>query len=196
MNKLLAAVAALIVAGSAVPCLAQAEVTAAAAPAPDPDRLAAARELVDIAFPAENRSQLFANSIRTMMAQARAAMVDPLGEQLDEGARQIIERYLARMQLQITKSADAAIPIFFDAYARAYARQFTRDELIEITAFVTTPTGSKYFQRSSELLADPDFAAANTAYMKSALEALRPMQAELVQELTVYLKAQADKAND
>jgi len=171
----------------AQPRVAVAALPSSAAPAPvDPERLAIAREVVALAYPPEKRQAMMMGVVDSMMAQIRQATFGPSGAPDDPGAQAIFERFVQRVRGQASRSVADASPALFDAFARAYARMFTRDELVQIRAFVATPAGAKYVERSSNLLADPDVARANTAYIAGYLAAVKPIQEELVRELTDY----------
>jgi hypothetical protein len=184
MKRLFAALALLLAAGGAEPCLAQGG-TNVAATALDPERLAVAREVVDLAFPQDRRHALLASVGDNMMMQVRDAVL--AGHEVDPGAEQILQRYLERVRAATDRTITEGSPAIFAAVVRAYARMFTHDELVQIRAFVSTPAGAKYIQRSPDLLADPDVAQANTAYMRSAFATLQPLQAEFRREMEDYI---------
>jgi hypothetical protein len=194
MTRLFAAFAVLLAASGAGPCLAQdapaapapAPASGAAAAQPDPDSLALARDIIEHAFPPERRPALLSRTADTIMAQVRAATAAATGGNLDAGVQEIVERFVARARAETDRAINAGSPALFDAFARAYARLFTHDELVQIRDFVATPAGAKYIQRSPDLLADPDVARANTAYMTNVINLLQPLQAQLRQELIAY----------
>jgi hypothetical protein len=191
MRPLTARVAILLAAaGAAGPCLAQGvPAPVPATPAPlDPERLALANEVIALAFPPEQRRAMFSRVTEALMAQIRTAMLGDPEAARDPGAEAILQRYFDRLLAQSDRSITAASPTLFAALARAYARAFTRDELIQIRAFVATPAGAKYIQRSAELLSDPDVAAANTAYMAQVLKDVEPIRADLQRELMAYFE--------
>jgi hypothetical protein len=195
MKHWLAAFAALTAAGGAGPCLAQAGPAPAASATPaapaaelDPERLAIANEVIDLSFPPAGRSAMLMRAVDTMTAQLRSSLAEATGGDRDEGADRILDRFLARIRVQTERLIAEHFPPIFAALARAYARTFTRDELVQIRAFVSTPAGRRYIQQSMELLADPDIARANTAYMTSVFTAMQPLQADLRRELQEYLR--------
>jgi hypothetical protein len=191
----LAAFAALMAASGAAPCLAQDGASAAPAPAAalDPERLALANEVIDLAYPVAGRSALLMSAVDALMPQVRAAL-EVNGAQLDAGMEAIVERFFARIRAQTERLVAAHGSAIFSSYARAYARRFTRDELVEIRAFVSTPTGRRYVQESVRLLSDPDVARANTDYMTSVFSTMEPMQAELRRELQDYMRSRRERA--
>jgi hypothetical protein len=163
-------------------------VSSSAASPVDPERLAIAQEVVALAFPPEHRQAMFMRVADAFMVQIRQATFGPTGAPDDPGAEAIFNRFVGRVRAQVERSAAEASPELFAAFARAYARMFTRDELVQIRAFVATPAGAKYVQRSADLLSDPDAARANTDYMRSYLAAVKPIQADFMRELTDYFQ--------
>jgi hypothetical protein len=178
-------------AGAASPCLAQAG-PGAAAPTEqlDPERLALANQVIGLSFPPENRRAMLARASDTMIAQARAAMAEAGGGALDAGMERIFQRFIDRMRALTDRVTAEHMDSIFSSLARAYARQFTGDELVQIRAFVSTPAGQQYVRRSLDMLSDPDVARANTAYMRSAFSAMQPLMADARRELDEYLQSQ------
>jgi hypothetical protein len=148
--------------------------------------LAIAQEVVALAFPVEKRQAMFSRINDALMAQLRAATFGDTSEPPDPGAEAIFQRYFDRVRAESDRLNAVVSPQLFAAIARAYARAFTRDELIQIRAFAATPAGAKYLQRSPELLADPDVAAVNTAHFNRAMDAVVPLIAQVRRELAAY----------
>lgn len=192
VKPLLAALALGIAAGAPAPCPAQ-EPPGPVAAELDPHRLELAREIVDIAYPPPRRREMLLAAVDAITAQARSAATGS-GQMLDSDVDRILQRYLERSRSVSDRAIVEHIPALFGAFARAYARQFTIAELTEIRAFVGTPAGSKYVQRSPGLLSDPDVAQANSAYIATVMAALRPLQADLRRELTDYSTKRAGEA--
>jgi hypothetical protein len=167
---------------------------AAAAPAPvasapvEADRLAIAQEVVALAFPVERRRALFARVTDALLAQVRTAALGSTPEPVDPGVQAILDRYFVRLRAEADRLNALAAPELFEAFARAYARMFTRDELVQIRAFVATPAGAKYVQRSADLLSDPDVARANTAHIERTMRAMEPAKDAFLRELKDYLE--------
>jgi len=189
MRPLLAALA-LAVAASGAAGHAQDRPAPAATPL-DPETLALAGEVVDLAFPPETRHAMYSRIIDAMLAQTREAATAATGHRPDPGEQQILDRYMERLRAEADRIITERSPSLFAAFARGYARMFTRDELIQIRAFVTTSAGAKYVQRSSDLLSDPDVAAANTAYLRTVFSAVQPLQTQLRDELIAYRQSEA-----
>ena len=186
MRRLLAAATLLLAGVGTAPCLAQSGPSAPAVAQAEPENLALAQEVIALAFPPDSRHAMLSRVGDAMMAQARNAALASSNGTFDAGEQQILEHYLARVREVSERTITERSAPLFTALARAYARMFTRDELVQIRAFVATPAGAKYLQRSGDLLSDPDVAQANTAYMQSALTSLQPLQVQLRQELIEY----------
>jgi len=181
-----------LAAGAAAPAFAQ--TAPAPAPAPtaaspvDPERLAIAEEVVALAFPVERRREMFARVTDSLLAQFRAAALETAPGPVDAGAQAILDRYLVRVRAEADRLNTIVSPELFAAFARAYARAFTRDELVQIRAFVATPAGAKYVQRSGTLLSDPDVARVNTAHIQRAMETMAPVKDEFLRDLADYFR--------
>jgi len=188
MRRLLATAGVLLAALSAVPCAAQSAAPArSAATDPDPANLTLAREIVTIAYPPESRRAMFVRVSDAIIAQVRGAILPETPSSWDAELQQIFERYVERVRAVSNEATSDGAPELFEAFARAYARQFTRDELLQIKAFVSTPAGAKYVQRASELLTDPDVAQANAVYMARTIRELEPVMDQLRREMEAYL---------
>jgi hypothetical protein len=183
-------VTALLALGTASPTLAAQDTPPVPIRALDPRSIALATEIIDIAYPPDSRHAMMARAEETIMTQARAAAMAASGGTLDDEARHIFDRFMDRIRTVSNRQIDEGAPALFTAIARAYARNFTYDELVQIRAFVGTPAGTAFMQRSSDLLADPDVARANTAYMAATLQALQPLEQELMEELRAYVESQ------
>jgi hypothetical protein len=185
MRLVLAAIAMLAAVCGAAPGPAQ-DGPAPAPAAVDPRSLPVATEIVEFSFPPATRRAMFANAVDTMMAQARRASTEATGERFSAAVEAILDRHLALARAQIDHAITDASPEIFAAMARAYARRLTYDELAQVRAFAATPAGAKFLQSGTNILADPDVARANTAYMSAALAAIRPLQAQLMEELRAH----------
>nr|WP_246438804.1 DUF2059 domain-containing protein [Novosphingobium piscinae] len=80
-----------------------------------------------------------------------------------------------------------------DAYAKGYAREFSVPELEELLTFVKTPVGSHFFLRSSAILADPAFAAANQDYIRELQPQIERMRETLTRELVEHFSKNPPK---
>lgn len=156
-----------------------------AAPAPvDARALATAREIIRVGYPEEKRVGMFTGVLDAMTGQMRAAMMPSLNN--DPAAKAMVERKLDGFIPEGKAVMIHHIPAFMEAYAQGYAREFSQDELEQMLTFARTPAGQHFFLRSSAIIADPAFAAANQAYIRELQPLIEKMQRELVAELTAY----------
>lgn len=159
----------------------------------DPARLVIARDIVAIAFPADKREAIFGNAMDAMLDQMRATMFSSMNN--DPGAEKIVngkvDGFVAGSKLILRSH----IPLMLDAVAEAYTREFTEAELTEMRTFAKTDTGRHFFQRSSAVMSDPSFKAANEAYMRDLMPSIEKMRTELVEELTAYLMEHPPKSS-
>ncbi|MFT3968456.1 MAG: DUF2059 domain-containing protein [Sphingobium sp.] len=157
------------------------------APAPlDPERLQLGREIVDLGFPEEERQAMFFGSVDSMIEQLSKVQ---LAQFADEPAvKTMVEEGVEGMVADIKPIIARNIPMFMESYAKAYAREFTRDELIELRAFVTTPTGRHFMSRSTQILNDPDFKASYEAYLRELNPVLQAGQKALIEKLLIHFR--------
>lgn len=187
--RLSGATALLLALGATAPVHAAQDTPPVAIVGLDQRALALAGEVIDLAFPPDTRHAMMARAVESMMTQTRTAALAALETELDDDVSRIFDRYMDRVRALSNRQIVEGSPAIFAAMIRAYARAFTYAELLDIRAFVRTPTGMSFMQRSTELLADPDVARANTAYMAATLQALQPLEAQLMEELRAYVES-------
>lgn len=158
----------------------------------DPAKLAIARKIVDIGYPEQDREAMFFDAAKQMSKQVRDAMEKQMDSK-DPGAEAILnswlDEYLEKSRVVMRKH----IPSLMDGIAAAYATMFTEQELRDILAFVSTPSGKAFFVRSPKLLAEPHFAAANQAYMQDVYSQLPAAVSDLQERLKAYSTEKAKK---
>ena len=175
------------------PPAAVATLPAAEVPAPDPARLALAREIIAIGFPEGKREALFFSAIDAMLKQMRKVMLAEM--QNDVGASEIANRKIDGF-INATKGVlRAHIPALMDGMAQGYAREFSSEELTQLRAFAATSGGQHFFLRSSAVIGDPSFAAANESYMRELQPMIGTMREALTAELTTYFTAHPPKGS-
>lgn len=147
--------------------------TAPAAPPPpvvkvdkslDPVALETARKLVAIILPPDKREQMFANAVNATMNNMVSGILQGqpgLAKAFEEKPeiKPLFAAFIERQRKLALDDIKDTMPELMIAYANAYARIFTAEDLDQIATFLATPSGTKYAQRSAEILSDPDFAA-------------------------------------
>ena len=134
------------------------------APQLDPVRLALGRDIVAVVLPPAQRQQIMAGFLNSMVRNMVAGIIDGtpgLKQELAANPRvkAAFDRFVSRQQSLAEADVNKGLPELVEAYAHAYARSFSRDELVQIKAFVSTETGTKFMQRGNALMSDPDVAA-------------------------------------
>jgi len=158
-----------------------------AASAQPADEVAIARQIIDLGFPEERREAMFFATVDQMTMQMRESVLANIEEQ-DPGAIAILDEWLAEYIADGKTILRSHIPNLMNAWALSYAAIFTKEELEDILAFVSTPSGQKFFERSAAVMAEPNFAAANQAYMNEVNANLPEAQADLTERLMQYFR--------
>lgn len=159
----------------------------------DPARLTVASEIVAIAFPQDKREAIFGSAMDATLEQMRATMFSSLKN--DVGAEKIVNRKVDSFVTGSKAILRDHMQDLLDAMAKAYTREFSEVELSELRTFARTETGRHFLQRSSAVMSDPSFKAANEAYMRDLMPSISKMQTELVEELTTYFKENPPKGS-
>lgn len=133
------------------------------APQIDPAKLEVARQIIAIVLPPDQREAMIDRTLDAMMKAILAGSMraNGLDAKLNDNPklRDVFARFVDRQRQLAKDDLHKALPDLVEAYARAYARIFTLEDLQAINAFVHTPAGARYVQRSPELISDPDVAA-------------------------------------
>ena len=174
MSSLLVAVASSALV-AAVP--AQADPTPTKVEAVSPERLELARR-----FMAVTDTTDIMDSYREMLFQTVAAAGDDLDDAGKADAQQRIDRYLTLAAPTIR----AGEPALIEAYAKAYAREFSADELRQLVVFAQTPAGRHYIDRYNFLLMAPEIVDAQ----RKLADELAPVMEKLGKEMCAEKAAQ------
>ncbi len=96
----------------------------------------------------------------------------------------VFARFVERQRTFAMNDIRDNMPALIDAYAHAYARQFSVAELGSIETFMNTDAGRKFVQRSAALINDPDvrdwMRKSSALSQKRMPEELRRLQEELL----------------
>lgn len=165
--------------------------------ADDAEATALAQQIIDIGMPEETREDVFFKAMDDLMVQMRVA-IEPKLPKDDPEVIKILDTWLLEFLDDSKSRLRSHIPALIDGMVQGYVNLYSNEELRDILAFVKTPSGQKFFQTSSEIIGQPEFAAANQVYMAEAMEAVEPAREELVKRLTDYFEqeeAALDGAN-
>ena len=174
---------------AAMPVVAHAENTPPAE-APSPDRLAAAKELIAILLPAEQRDAMMEQMISAMLTNVAAGAKqrpDVKAAFDDPRIAEVFDRFLARVQSDATAQLKAEMSNMAEAMARAYARRFSEDQMAEMKAFFDTSTGQAYIRESMGIMSDPDVAAWSRQSMAKSFQRMPQQLDQLKREVEEVL---------
>jgi hypothetical protein len=141
--------------------------------APDPARLAAARELIDTILPPATREQMITGMLAPMLANMRQGLQQNPGfaqAMQNPKEKALFDSFMAKEQQRVTETMREALPGMVPAMAAAYARRFDVGQLHEIKAFFQTPTGRAYMTASYTIMSDPDIAAWQRGLMATSMQ--------------------------
>lgn len=155
---------------------------------PPPEEMAEARVIIDAMFPADKREAIILDIGLAMADQAAAGfMTGPVFA--EPGIKALTDKYLAALPEMFKPLYAKHLPMIFEATAIAYTREFTLEELRDISAFARTPSGQRYFIALQKFPADPAVAAANQAMFADLAPIQQETVARLRREVEDYLVA-------
>ncbi len=179
---LFAAACALTVPVQAVAQSADAE----AATTPSPQKLQVAREIITLGYPEAEREALFFGAMDQMVIQMREATLPALPTDEPEIIA-LLDEWVADFTGDSKVLLASHIPNLMENMAVAYANIFTQEELDDVLAFVSTPSGQRFFLLSPAVISEPNFAAANQAYMNEVMANLEVAKTDFQKKLFDYL---------
>ena len=193
-----------LVSGSLLITLASTAAIAAAppsAPAPAPaaqvapavdagERLELARKFVSITV-TEDR---FAGFMRVFAMQG---VMDSQADDLDGGSPEAVRAKFGtevdKMVARFMAPVHAKMPILKEAYAHAYAREFSADELRTMTTFAESSAGHHYLSNQAFAMEDPAVVAANAEIQQSMEPVLEGLRREACAKKAAARVAAGDK---
>lgn len=158
----------------------------------DPAALAIAHQILAIGFPVEKRSQMLLSVVDSVNEQVRKSAQNS-GLTKDKDLQAILDRSSQRMWDAMKPVMNAAIPDIFEGMARAYAREFSVDDLNALLRFVETPAGQRFIERSPLIMKDPDVQASQQRMMAQMMGKLPEIMRQNQQDIEDYV---AKKARD
>ena len=160
---------------------------AAAVGAIDSEALALGQAIVREGYPEETREAMFGGVVDTIIAQMNSA-IEQQSEELDPEVKALIERKQADMVVELKQIIARYIPSFMEALSKAYATEFSVEELRDIRNFVSTPSGQAFVSRSTDLVSNEHYVAATQPYMAEVVGASRKWQQEIFTEVSEMMK--------
>jgi hypothetical protein len=142
--------------------IAQTEASITANDDVDPAKLAAANKLMDAIMPPDSRAAMMEAMIRPLMQNIQTGLQNNAELQKifsDDAELKTIFLNFMQKQSNITlKKVQQEMPSMMTAMSRAYARQFTLQEMADAEAFYTTPSGRAFMTKGGGIMSDPDVA--------------------------------------
>ncbi len=165
--------------------------------APEPARVAAARELLDVIMPPEDRREMFRTIIDSMLNNtvvgiAKANDLEALFEKRP-AVRAVFTGFVDRQKKLALDDLDESTPELMLAYANAYARRFTAAELAELTAFFASPLGRRYSREAGGIMADPEIGLWLQGISERSQKRVPAELERLMEEITPLLETEGKK---
>jgi hypothetical protein len=164
MRKIIKAVSIISFFWAAIPtiAIAQTEASIAANDDVDPAKLAAANKLMDAIMPPESRAAMMEAMIRPLMENIQAGLQNnPELQKMfsdDTELKNIFLNFMQKQSNSALKKVQQEMPSMMTAMSRAYARQFTLQEMADAEAFYSTPSGRAFMTKAGAIMSDPDIA--------------------------------------
>lgn len=142
----------------ALPAVVVAQTSAAPAD-PPPARVAQAKALLEYVMPESRMKQMMDAMGRPMFQGMMQQLLQ--GKSVDEARKtdkyfdERLKRTTKVLQEFMGSEMTDILPEMKRAMANAYARQFSENELSDLSGFFHTPSGQAYLDRSPKLMSDP-----------------------------------------
>ena len=151
----------------------------------DPVRLDLAVQILDRGLPPERRVAVFMSTTDGILEQMDNTMPSGID---DPEVAAIVKDHRSEMIVRMKDVLVKHLPSIMEGWAIALAMEFTEKELRDILAFVSTPSGQRFFENSSKIVSSPAFAAANEAYMRDIFGMIPQEQRKLRAKLREHLE--------
>lgn len=172
---------------ASMPITVSAQIAPPAVETPNADRVEAARGLLDLIMPPDQRAAMMTAMVEPMIANLQAGMMQSPQLQStitsNSEARALLMQFLAGQRSRALDLATSNMPGLMEASARAYARRFTVRELRNIREFFESRTGQTYLREASTIMTDPDIAAWQRGVMAQSMQTIQSDIAEFATSL-------------
>ena len=158
---------------------------------PPEAELAEAMFIMEAMFPVDTREQMMIDIVSAMGGQmATALMTGPVFE--EPGIRAIMDQFMADLPETMRPLLAKYLPNMIKSTAIAYTREFTLEELQDISVFAVSPSGQRYFANVQRLLNDPVVISANQEFF-AEVAVVQQQQGQLIRtRVEEYLTANPD----
>ena len=156
---------------------------------PPEDELVEARAIMNAMFPPETREESMLEIMESMGRQVADGMMQgPVFQ--EPGIKAIMDEFIAELPVVMRPMVAEYLPEMIDSTAIAYTREFTLEELQDISAFAATPSGKRYFELSPAITGSKRFAEANQRYLDESVALLGPARSDLMERIDAYMAEQ------
>ena len=154
---------------------------------PPEDELVEARAIMNAMFPPETREESMLEIMESMGRQVADGMMQgPVFQ--EPGIKAIMDEFIAELPVVMRPMVAEYLPQMIESTAIAYTREFTLEELQDISAFAATPSGKRYFGNVQSLLNDPAVAETNQAFFAKVGTVQQAEAVKLSQKVQQYLQ--------
>ena len=170
---------------------------------PAPAEVAAGRKIVRLVLPPDKRDAML-NAVMTSMMGAMLNGTFKSDPEMQKAFTEVPEvkpvfaAFFDKLRTNVMGDLKANMPGLLEAYARAYARQFTIPEMTTIEAFLASPTGAKFAERGGTILTDPDVRSwqiDQVARLRASQQGLlADFKAQILEIVTTHAKAKRNGA--
>ncbi|MCU0728596.1 MAG: DUF2059 domain-containing protein [Sphingopyxis sp.] len=156
-------------------------------PAPSAERLAIARQVIDLMMPQSEMAAQAESYARPMMDNLISAIEQ--NEELKTAFREmprlrpIFNRFVDRVRSDALSQLTESMPGLREVMISAYARRFDEQQLRDIGGFFATPSGRAYSQQSALIMSDPEVAAWQRQSFTESQERLQPLLEQFMAEI-------------
>jgi hypothetical protein len=154
--------------------------------AADAERLDLARRFVALSQPVKGLLDMMREAARS----SAQAQLDP---DAGEAERAELEKGIDQIFIKLEPKFAAERPAIVEAYAQAYARQFSTDELQAMVAFGASPAGQHYLSSTVDIETDPPVLKANESLSNAMMSVMDEVRTESCAKRAAERLAMGDK---
>ena len=165
----------------------------------DPTKLASATQLLDTILPVENREEMMSAMLRPMMQNIQSSFENNTSLQKvfndDAEIKKVFQTYMQKLSDKAILKMQLELPTMVTAMSRAYARQFTLQEMADAKVFFSSPSGRAYMSKAGGIMNDPDVTKWMQDYSKSFQSEIESDQAAIFEEIVAIQAKKNGAAN-
>lgn len=165
----------------------------------DPTKLESATQLLDTILPVESREEMMSAMLRPMMQNIQSSFENNTAFQKifnnDAEIKKVFQTYMQKLSDKAILKMQFELPAMVTAMSRAYARQFTLQEMADAKVFFSSPSGRAYMTKAGSIMNDPDLTKWMQNYSKSFQSEMESDQAAIFEEIAAIQAKKNGAAN-